>query len=695
MRKTMPNNDPLLQPCQLRHLQLRNRILSTSHAPSFAENGHPGDRYRLYHEEKARGGVALTMIGGSTNISPDSPSVFGQLYAGDDSIIPWFRRLTDGVKSHDAAIMCQITHMGRRTLSDCGNWLPVIGASDKRERAHRSFPKPMERYDFRRVINHFANAAERCQEGGFDGIELLSHSHLLGQFLSPIINNRTDNYGGSLDNRIRLTLEVLEAIRDRVGDEFVIGMRVTGDELSAGGITAEEGIEVAKLLEACGMVDFLNILIGAPYDDLGLAGWIAPMGNPAPDDLDIVGNIRAAISLPVFHAGGISDISTARQAIANGKVDMIGMTRAQIADPYLVQKLHSQREQDIRPCVGLGYCVDRVNQGKDAVCGHNAASGREAYLSHVFQHDFSSRKKAVIVGGGPAGMEAARVLRERGMDVVLFEATNQLGGQITLAARGQLRRQIWAVAYWLQSQLERLEIDIRYNCYAEENEILAEQPDLVIIATGGMPEPLEIDGGEHAISTWDILSGEKVSGEILLFDDLGDHQGAVAADVLASNGAEVTYLTPDRTSLMELGPTNSAVVLRDLYRKGVQFEVLKDLIAIEKQGDKKVAKLRHTLTGELSVKVVDYIVIERGTSSLSEVYEALKPTSRNAGNVDINALASGHLCLPEMNAEGHFDLVRIGDAISSRNLHAAIYDALRIGSLYQNSNRSGSSFKEQ
>ena len=679
----MPTKDPLLQPFQLRHLHLRNRILSTAHAPSFAEQGHPRDRYRLYQEEKARGGVALTMVGGSTNISPDSPSVFGQLYAGDDSIIPWFRCLTDGVHSHGAAIMCQITHMGRRTLGDCGNWLPVIGASDKRERAHRSFPKPMEAHDFERVINHFADAAERCRQGGFDGIELLSHSHLLGQFLSPAINNRTDDYGGSLNNRLRLTMEVLEAIRDRVGDDFVIGIRVTGDEIIPGGLNAAEGIEVARLLEASGMVDFLNILIGAPYDDLGLAGWVAPMGNPSPHDLEIVGNIRAAVSLPVFHAGGFADITTARQAVANGKVDMIGMTRAQIADPYLVQKLIDEREENIRPCVGLGYCVDRVNQGKDAVCGHNAATGREAFLPHVFQRDITAAKKAVVVGGGPAGMEAARVLSERGMHVVLFEATNQLGGQIVLAARGELRRQIWGVAYWLQSQLDRLNVDIRYNCYAETGEVTAEQADLVIVATGGMPEPLEIDGGGYALSSWDVLSGELCNGEVLLFDDHGDHQAAVTADILAGQGADVIHLTPDRTSLMELGPTNSAVVLRDLYRKGIRFEVLQDLTGIDRQGDKVVARLRHTLTGEISERIVDHIVVERGINSLTEVYEALKPLSRNKGIVDINAFDCGKLILPKVNSEGKFDLLRIGDAISSRNLHAAIYDALRVGAWYQ------------
>ena len=679
----MPAKDPLLQPFQLRHLHLRNRILSTAHAPSFAEQGHPRDRYRLYHEEKARGGVALTMVGGSTNISPDSPSVFGQLYAGDDSVMPWFRRLTDGVHAHGAAIMCQITHMGRRTTGDAGNWLPVIGASGLRERAHRSFPKPMETHDFERVTRHFADAAWRCMEGGFDGVELLSHSHLLGQFLSPAINNRPDIYGGSLNNRLRLTMEVLEAIRDRVGDSFVLGIRITGDEQIPGGMDAAEGIEVARLLEASGMVDFLNILVGAPYDDLGLAGWVPPMGNPLAQDLEIVGNIRAAVSLPVFHAGGIADISTARQAVANGKVDMVGMTRAQIADPYLVKKLANGREEDIRPCVGLGYCVDRVNQGKDMVCGHNAATGREALVPHVLKLDTTANRKVVVVGGGPAGMEAARVLSERGMQVVLFEATNQVGGQIALAARGELRRQIWGVAYWLQSQLDQLGVDIRYNCYAEESEILAEQPDLVIIASGGMPEPLDIDGGEYALSSWDVLSGQHCSGKVLLFDDHGDHQAAVTADVLAGQGAAVTHFTPDRTSLMELGPTNSAVVLRDLYRKGIHFEVLQDLITIERHGEKLAAKLQHTLSGEISERIVDHIVVERGISSLTEVYDALKPESRNHGNVDINEFESGGLRLPHANPQGQFDLIRIGDAISGRNLHAAIYDALRVGAWYQ------------
>jgi len=335
--------DALLEPFKLKHLTLRNRIISTAHAPSFQEGGHPREQYRLYHEEKARGGVALTMIGGSTNIAPDSPSVFGQLYAGDDSIIEWFSQLTDGVHKHGAAVMCQITHMGRRTAWDDGNWLPVLGPSATRERAHRSFPKVMEHEDIERVIEDFAKAAARCKQGGFDGIELLSHSHLLGQFLSPLINHREDEYGGSLENRMRLSIQVVERVREVVGADFIVGMRITGDELIQGGLSATECIEIAQALSETGAVDFLNILAGAPYDDLGLAGWVAPMGMPAgwvapmgmpsAPHLSVAGKIRKAVNVPIFHAGGIADIATARHAITEGHVDLVGMTRAQIADP--------------------------------------------------------------------------------------------------------------------------------------------------------------------------------------------------------------------------------------------------------------------------------------------------------------------------------------------------------------------------
>ncbi|GAA6190675.1 FAD-dependent oxidoreductase [Phaeobacter sp. NW0010-22] len=671
----MPN---LLDPFQLKHLTLRNCIVSTSHAPNYVEDGHPRDRYRLYHEEKAKGGVALTMIGGSTNIAPDSPSVFGQLYAGDDSIIPWFQKLTEGVHSHGAAVMCQITHMGRRTAWDDGHWLPVLAPSAVRERAHRAFPKVMEQHDIDRVISDFAAAARRCQQGGFDGIELLSHSHLLGQFLSPLTNHRDDAYGGSLANRLRLTLLVLEAVRAEVGPEFIISMRVTGDELTQGGLSADDCVEVAKLLEQSQQVDLLNILAGAPYDDLGLAEWVRPMGIPAAPHISVAGRIRAAVDIPVLHAGGIADIATAQHAVSGGHVDLVGMTRAQMADPYLVAKLERGEEERIRPCVGLGYCVDRVNQGKPAVCGHNAATGREEILPHDITPS-NAPKKVVIVGGGPGGLEAARVSALRGHEVVLFEASDRLGGQLGLAAKGTTRRQIWGVADWLISEIEALNVTIRLNSYVEASDVLAESPDLVIIATGGWPEPLAIPGADLAISSWDVLSGEvRISGRVLLFDEIGDHPAAVTANVMSSAGHCVELVSPDRALLHDLGPTTSAVALRDLAAKGVTFTCLEELAELSRQGNQIVARLRHVLTGAMSERLVDHVVLEHGLTPMDALYHDLKPNSRNLGQVDQAAMITGAFPFEDLEQNNPFYLARVGDAVASRNMHAAIFDALRV-----------------
>lgn len=670
--------DPLLEPYVLRHLTLRNRIMSTSHAPAYQQGGHPRERYRLYHEERARGGIGLTMIGGSTNIAPDSPSVFGQLYAGDDSIVPWFKQLTSGVKRHGAAVMCQITHMGRRTAWDDGHWLPVLGPSANRERAHRSHAKPMELADIERVIAQFAAAAVRCRDGGFDGIELLAHSHLLGQFLSPLVNQRHDDYGGSLENRMRLLHQVIDAVRTAVGDEFIVGVRCTGDELTEGGLTAKDCVQIAIAIESTGNIDFLNILAGAPYDDLGLAAWVPPMGLPSAAHLSVAHRIRQAVSLPVFHAGGISDIATARHAISNGHVDVVGMTRAHIADPYLVTKLKAQQEHRIRPCVGLGYCVDRVNQGKDALCGHNAATGREAMLPHVIPMA-EKPITVVVVGGGVGGLEAARVSASRGHHTVLYEASDRLGGQLNLASRGKTRRQISGVTDWLVQEVAALEVDTRLNNYAELQDITAENPDVVIIATGGWPELPNIAGSELLISSWEVLTGgARVSGEVLLVDETGDQSASVCADTMAGRGCEVTMVTPDRTIAQDLGPTNSSVVLRDLARQGVSFDCFLELVSVSVAGNRKKVTLKHVLTGVSELRVVDHVVIENGSVPLDTLYHEAKTLSFNNGQLDHQALISGESPFMVSNPNGKFYLARIGDAVSSRNIHAALFDALRV-----------------
>ena len=277
-RSRYPN---LLEPFRLRHVTFRNRLMSTSHAPGYVEDKHPKLRYQLYHEEKAKGGLALTMFGGSSNIAPDSPSAFGQIYIGDDSIVPVLREFSERIHRHGCAIMCQITHMGHRTLWNVEDWLPPLAPSVVREHAHRSFPKEMDRDDIRRVVRAFGDAAARCREGGLDGTELLAHGHLIHQFWTPLVNRRTDEYGGSLQNRARFGLEVLEEVRRRVGEDFLVGFRMMGDELKEGGLTQDDCLALAKLYADTGLCDFMNVVAGQVGDERGLSQAIPSMADPA------------------------------------------------------------------------------------------------------------------------------------------------------------------------------------------------------------------------------------------------------------------------------------------------------------------------------------------------------------------------------------------------------------------------------
>src|ERR1700677_2776615 len=333
------SRDPLLQPFQLKHLTLRNRILITAHEPAYPEDGMPKERYRAYHVERAKGGVALTMTAGSASVSRDSPPVFNNLLAYKDEVVPWLRSLADACHEHGAAVMIQLTHLGRRTRWDKADWLPVVSASHSREASHRAFPKKLEDWDIARIIEDYADAAERMKAAGLDGIELEAYGHLMDQFWSPLTNTLKEPYGGSLDERMRFTFDVLTAIRRRVGAEFIVGVRYTGDEVLEGGLTKEDGLEISRRLKASGMVDFLNIVRGHIDTDAGLTDLIPIQGMARAPPLDFSGEIRAATQFPTFHASLIQDVATARHAIAAGKVDMVGMTRAHMTDPDIVRKI--------------------------------------------------------------------------------------------------------------------------------------------------------------------------------------------------------------------------------------------------------------------------------------------------------------------------------------------------------------------
>jgi 2,4-dienoyl-CoA reductase-like NADH-dependent reductase (Old Yellow Enzyme family) len=671
--------DPLLQPYRLKHLVFRNRLMSTAHEPAYTEDGMPKERYRLYHAEKAKGGIALTMIGGSSVVAPDSAQAFGNILLYKDEVVRWLRELADDVHAHGAAVMIQMTHLGRRTNWNKADWLPVIAPSNVREPTHRAFPKIMEDWDIARVVRAYADGAERVKAAGLDGLELECYGHLIDQFWSPATNKRDDDYGGSLENRMRFGLEIFSAIRERVGDGLLIGARMVCDEDWDRGLSSEEGVSIAQRLAASGLIDFVNVIRGHIDTEEALSHVIPGMGSRSAPHLDFSGEVRAATRMPTFHAARIQDVATARHAIESGKLDMVGMTRAHLADPHIARKVAEGREHEIRPCVGMAYCIDSIYSGQ-AVCIHNAATGREATIPHVVAKSAGPKRKVVVVGAGPAGLEAARVAGERGHEVVVFEATAEAGGQVRIAARLKRRREIMGIIDWRLAECARLGVLIRCNAYAEAADVVAENPDVVVVATGGVPNMGFLDAGHaFATSSWDILTGAvKPAVSVLLYDDNGAHPGMTAAEFIASAGSELEVVTPERMLAPDVGGTSYPAYFRALSLARASIAINLRLERLERRGN-RVAGIFFDEYGKRHVeKEADQVVVEHGATPVDELYFELKPGSVNLGEIDHGALLANRPQTIVRNHEWRYRLFRIGDAVASRNIHAAVYDAIRL-----------------
>lgn len=673
------HDDPLLEPFQLKHLLLRNRVMSTAHEPAYAEDGMPKARYRLYHEEKAKGGMALTMTAGSALVSPDSPAAFGNLHAYDDAIVPWLVELSNAIHAHGCAAMIQISHLGRRTGWNKADWLPVVAPTGLREPAHRSFPKEAEDWDIDRIVADYATAAQRMKAGGMDGFEIEAYGHLFDGFWSPVTNLRHDQYGGSFDNRMRFAEQVLHAIRHSVGPDFLVGLRMAVDERIPGGIAHEDGIAILQRLAAADLIDFVNVIRGHIENDVALTEVIPIHGMHSSPHLDFAGQVRTETGLAVFHAAKIDDVATARHAIAEGLLDMVGMTRSHMADPHIVRKIMAGRESEIRPCVGATYCLDRIYEGGEALCIHNAATGREATMPHDIPAA-PSKRNVVVVGAGPAGLEAARVCAERGHIVTVLEVMPTAGGQLRLAVRNTRRRDLIGIVDWRVAELQRFGVTVRYDTFADEQLIAELAPDVVIIATGGLPQcpPLEA-GDDLVVSSWDILSGEvKPAARVLLFDDNGAHPGMSAAEVIVGAGSQLELVTPERFFAPEVGGMNHVPYARALHHGDARITINTRLLAVRRDGNELVAELGSDYGPERTERHVDQVVVEFGTAPSAELYFDLKPKSVNRGAVDYGALMQGRTQGLYANPDGAFQLFRIGDAVAARNVHAAIYDALRL-----------------
>lgn len=678
----------IFTPIKLNQLTLPNRIYSTAHAEVYADaGGMPGDRYIRYYEEKAKGGLGMAICGGSSPVSIDVPQgSWKPVNLTTDRVIEPMARLADTVHRHGMKIMIQATHMGRRSAYAGDPWPHLVSPSGVREPVHRGNAKAIEIEDIRRIIGDFATAAQRVQKSGFDGIEIsAAHQQLIDQFWSPRTNMRTDEWGGSLTNRMRFGIEVLQAVREAVGRDYCVGMRMCADEFHDDGLDHETLKEIAQAMSETGLIDFISVIGSGADTHNTLANCMPPMALPPEPFVHLASGIKSVVKVPILHAQGIRDITQAERILANGMVDIVGMTRAHIADPHIMRKVREGREDQIRQCVGANYCIDRMYSGSDTLCVQNAATSREATMPHIIAPTNGAKRRVVVVGAGPAGLEAARVSRARGHDVILFERSESVGGQINLASKAPQREQMAGIVRWFDLETKRLGVDRRLGVEATPEMIVGERPDIVVLATGGRSHVEQVEGWGAAeglsVSAWDILS-EKVppAENVLVYDGISTHAGFGTADFLASRGCTVEIVTPDVKVGDDVGGTTFPIFYRRMYSQGIIPTPNFWLDRVYAEGNKKIAVLRNEYTDELEERAVDQVVIENGITPNTELYWALKEKSINCGQVDLNALYSNmpQPVLSDPKEEDSFVLFRVGDCVSMHNIHAAIYDSLRL-----------------
>ena len=679
----MSSGDPLLQPFQLKHLTLRNRIMSPAHEPAYAEDGKPKLRYQLYQEEKAKGGIALSMFGGSTNVAPDSPPIFGQLYAGDDDIIPWFQQLADRMHAHGTATMVQLTHLGRRTVWDDGDWLPTISASSVREPAHRSFPKEMEEADIRRVVTAFAEAARRCKEGGLDGLEVEAYGHLIDQFWSPLVNGRGDRYGGSLDNRMRFSIEVLEAIRAAVGDDFIVGIRMTGGEDVAGGLTETDGVAIASTLARTGTIDFINIIKGSIATDEAISHVIPGMGTPLGPALEFAGRFRERVNLPIFHANRIADVATARYAISEGLVDMVGMMRAHMADPHIVRKLEAGEADRIRACVGASYCINRLYLGLDSLCIQNVATGREETIPQLITAERRSATTGRRRGrrtGRPGGRQGGRRT---------WACGHPARGRARTRRPGPARRESHAPAGGPDGH-RRLARRRMPSARGRPPVRHRGRGPGYRVARAGCRHRRDRRPAAPARPRHGRGPGRQHLGHRRRLRDTDPRRGAGVRRPWHGRGP-VNRRAPGRRRILGRDRVARSPRRPGGHRDGLSRlsqDVLRArrpddpdhrLVAVRRLADGRLeVELSNDYTGGSTRRTVDQVVVEHGSLPNAEVYLALVDGSTNGGELDLDAFIGGRPQALVANESGRYQLFRIGDAVSSRNIHAAIYDGRRI-----------------
>ncbi|MBV6758061.1 mycofactocin system FadH/OYE family oxidoreductase 2 [Rhodococcus opacus] len=632
-------------------LTLRNRVVFSAHLTGYAVDGLPTAQHAAYYAARAKGGAGLIISEEHATHPGDWP--YEKVIAGyRPEVVPGYRRITDAVHAHGVPILAQVNHNGGQGSSMYSR-RPLWAPSAVPDPLFREVPKAVDQREIRALVDGYARVAEHCVRGGFDGIELqCSHSSLVRSFLALATNRRTDRYGGSLANRARFLLEVVEVVRAAIGPDRALGVRLAGEDLFDGGVHLDEAVEVAALLEADGRVDYLNTSIGMATETLHMIE--ASMAVPRGYALFVPNAIRQRVGLPVVGVGRFSDPHQADRALDEGHCDLIGVVRGQIADPDFAAKALAGEEDTIRSCLACNQeCIGRMGLGRWLGCVVNPRAGRESVL---LPEPAVRGRRVVVVGGGPAGLKAAATAAQRGHQVTLFERAAVLGGQVRTAAVVPGRREFLDLVVDLEAECVRRGVEVRTGTDATAEALAQGRPDVVVLATGARPRrPRWAGASGRVVDVRDVLEGRAhPSGSVLVVDELGFHQGTSVAEFVADAGCAVTICTPGMIVGQDLGITLDLEGWnRRAHGKGITQVTDVVPTGCDDDGGGRIAvTLLHHPTGASRRLTVDWVVSSAHQQPEDGLWKQL--------------------------ADSGIEVYRVGDALAPRRAHSAVIEGERV-----------------
>ncbi len=641
----------LWTPLRLGPVETKNRIVFSAHLTNYARDGKPTEQHAAYYAARAAGGTGLIITEEHSTHPTDWP--YEKLIHGfHRDVIPGYRAITEAVHRHRTPIFAQINHNGGQASSMYSR-LPVWGPSPVADPLFREVPKAVTLAEIDEIVAGYALVAEHCAEGGFDGIELqCSHSSIVRGFLSPATNRRTDSYGGTLENRARLLIEIVAAVRRVIGSRLALGVRLCGDELIEHGTVIDDAVAVAEMVERTGHVDYINTSIGVATASLFMIE--ASMHVPPNYAMFIPSAIRKAVDLPVVGVGRFKDPLQAERALAEGHCDLVGVVRGQIADADFAAKARAGATEETRLCLSCNQeCVGRMGLNRWLGCIENPRTGRESQGVGLAQSSAKPRS-VMIVGAGPAGLQAAIAARRDGHRVTVFEQHAEAGGQVRIAASVPNRAEFGDMIRNQLAECRRLGVEFEFGVGVWPGLVEERQPDHVIVATGAEPaRPWWVpDDATNVADVRDVLTGAaEPFGDVVVFDEMGFHQATSVAEVLADRGCRVEIITPGMVVGQDLGIT---LDMENWWIRAGEKGIVQttDLVPMGIEG-RTLKLLRHT-TGTDVTREPDWIVLAVNAAPVEWLYHDLK-----AAGVSVE---------------------RVGDCVAPRRAHSAVIEGERAGS---------------